>query len=368
MSTTAPSTTTRRFACGVCGIAFSKHDKLQRHLLTAHKGELRLETSHDHGENLEVQRVLRKAIRKANRVFGTAREGICDMCQEGRLFRNAMDLAQHLVVKHENEMKADDSRKGSQVSGTGKGAKLIVEQTLNTQEPQGMHQAMHLNVGKHKATNVVDHNLKPNTSNNIAPNVSGDRMEVSPNLAANRTESIVEPNTVPPKLNENPNPNPTDITPITKGAEKADTMEISPKPKDAKGKEKKKKDKKKDSKKSKKKKKDKKDSTKETKDATKPSKSEKRKRDPDLVKHEDEPAIKKPRNSVQAVDPKMSATKPPKTPKKKRKTSKLSALPQERTVKLPHIPWFKPAPVLDFSCFADVEALTDRPYYHLVER
>lgn len=107
------------FSCTLCTKSFGKHEKLQRHLLTDHHGELRL--SPGRAADCEaIGDVLAKAVDTANAAFADLPVGSvcpCVICGDScKPFRNAMDLAQHLVAKH-------DGRAGD-ASGDGEEGKL----------------------------------------------------------------------------------------------------------------------------------------------------------------------------------------------------------------------------------------------------
>lgn len=92
------------FSCTHCTKSFGKHEKLQRHLLTDHHGELRL--SPGRAADCEaIGDVLAEAVDAANAAFADLPPGglcPCALCADScKPFRNAMDLAQHLVAKHD---------------------------------------------------------------------------------------------------------------------------------------------------------------------------------------------------------------------------------------------------------------------------
>lgn len=122
------------FSCTHCTKSFGKHEKLQRHLLTDHHGELRL--SPGRAADCEaIGDVLARAVDAANAAFADWPAGSacpCAICGEScKPFRNAMDLAQHLVAKHDGRAggvdgggKVADVKKGgaqSEVSASGGG-------------------------------------------------------------------------------------------------------------------------------------------------------------------------------------------------------------------------------------------------------
>lgn len=99
------------YECTVCGKAFGKRTKLDRHLLDGHRAEFRLSPDVAPGASEEqalVRAALRDALEKAQAAFEGVREGEdrgCGVCGVGvgRAFRNVKDLAQHILTKHNKD-------------------------------------------------------------------------------------------------------------------------------------------------------------------------------------------------------------------------------------------------------------------------
>lgn len=100
LSSTAPH------ACAHCSKRFGKPAKLERHLLDLHNGELRLSPERaDQSAPSAVSHLLAAAVAESNAVFqGRPAAAPCPRCDTPhKPFRNARDLAQHLLAKHTDE-------------------------------------------------------------------------------------------------------------------------------------------------------------------------------------------------------------------------------------------------------------------------
>lgn len=102
----APLSLTAPHACAHCGKRFGKATKLERHLLDLHNGELRLSPERpDQSAPSAVSHLLAAAVAESNAVFqGRPAAAPCPRCETPhKPFRNARDLAQHLLAKHTDE-------------------------------------------------------------------------------------------------------------------------------------------------------------------------------------------------------------------------------------------------------------------------
>eukprot|EP00177_Eucheuma_denticulatum_P002885 GFKZ01005185.1.p1 GENE.GFKZ01005185.1~~GFKZ01005185.1.p1 ORF type:complete len:351 (-),score=28.63 GFKZ01005185.1:633-1592(-) len=313
------------FPCTHCTTTFSKHDKLQRHLLTAHHGQLCLSPDHPLPPS-PLHTTISTALTIANAAFSRlppSHPQHCPYCPDShkqKPFRNAMDLSQHLVAKHDNLI--------SPGTTADPPAQPIANLSQpSTAKPTPRPSATQTSIRTVKSEVSATHPANPPmiaSSTTTQPKVIISKKR--PNAAIHKADDA----TSPPRKQSRTNPpskplhkNPTTPSPAS------NTLKSN---------------------------------------TTPPPKQSPTKNNPPSPTNT--ASGKKRRSSQASGDVALSATKPPITPKKKKDGSKSKPVPAwllGDELRLPKQAAMTAAP-LDFTWFGGLQANTHQGYYRLVDR